>query len=307
MFGRRKREAEAANEAERRALFAELAKRPDTICPFLGLAESRTEYHEGVSDEHRCYAFGDPAELSSEQQTKVCLQRGYGNCPRYLRGVLVIPTEELEALRHPQAPEVVSAPASAGAGGGRRRGLIAVVLVLLIAIGGGGAAFALLQGGGVAVAPTPTPVLLPSPSQTETTVPTPSEPPSTTAAATPTPLPTPIVLPSAGPTIPPLPTPGPDDRSTGYAVFVVEGDYAVYRLNDNDEVTGEATAVFGGVSAAPVRKIVAAGGTIYWRTSVGEYSGLAYVRGVSGDFSIYETFETPTGEARFSKLPDDQT
>ena len=307
MFGRRKREAEAANEAERRALFAELAKRPDTICPFLGLAESRTEYREGVSDEHRCYAFGDPSELSSEQQTKVCLQRGYGNCPRYLRGVLVIPTEELEALRHPQSPEVAAAPAPAAAGGGRRRGLIAVVLVLLIAIGGGGAAFALLQGGGIAVAPTPTPVPTPSPSPAGTAAQTPSAAPSATAAATSTALPTPIVLPSAGPTIPPLPTPGPDDRSTGYAVFVVEGDYTVYRLDDNDEVTGEATAVFGGVSAAPVRKIVAADGTIFWRTSLGEYSGLAYVRGVSGDFSIYETFETPTGEARFSKLPDDQT
>ena len=32
---------------------------------------------------HRCYAFGDPAPLSTEQQTKVCLDRGYGTCPRY--------------------------------------------------------------------------------------------------------------------------------------------------------------------------------------------------------------------------------
>ncbi|HKO32272.1 MAG TPA: hypothetical protein VJY85_00860, partial [Candidatus Limnocylindria bacterium] len=67
MFGRRKRkqEEEAAREAERGALFAELAKRPDTICPFLGMAAHRTEYQESVSQEHRCYAFGDPAELSA--------------------------------------------------------------------------------------------------------------------------------------------------------------------------------------------------------------------------------------------------
>ena len=105
MFGRRNRsKGEADREADRTALFAELAKRPDTVCPFLGMADARTEFTDGVDDRHRCYAFGDPAELSAEQQTKVCLQRGYGNCPRYLRGVLVIPTEELEALRRPPPP-----------------------------------------------------------------------------------------------------------------------------------------------------------------------------------------------------------
>jgi hypothetical protein len=147
VFGRRSRkiEEEAAREAERRALFEELAKRPDSICPFLGLAQARTEYHDGVNDEHRCYAFGDPAELSSEQQRKVCLQRGYGNCPRYLRGVLVIPTEELEALRRPTprierpAPAPVAAPKPA-----RRpvsRGLVTALGVLLLLAAGGGAAF----------------------------------------------------------------------------------------------------------------------------------------------------------------------
>ena len=108
MFGRRKREeavaAEAAREADRRTLFAKLAERPENICPFLGLEADRTGYVEGVSSEHRCFAFGDPAPLSAEQQTRVCQERGYGNCPRYLRGVLVIPTEELEALRRPRPP-----------------------------------------------------------------------------------------------------------------------------------------------------------------------------------------------------------
>jgi hypothetical protein len=150
VFGRRrKKEEEAAREAERHALFEELAKRPDTVCPFLGMAQARTEFHDGVSDSHRCYAFGDPAELSPEQQTKVCLQRGYGNCPRYLRGVLVIPTEELEALRRPQpmapatprpAPQPPAArPAVAQAGGGARRALIVVGFALLLAAGGGAA------------------------------------------------------------------------------------------------------------------------------------------------------------------------
>jgi hypothetical protein len=148
VFGRRsskKAEEEAAREADRRALFEELAKRPDTVCPFLGLAEARTEYHDGVTDNHRCYAFGDPAELSGEQQQKVCLQRGYGNCPRYLRGVLVIPTEELEALRHPQPHVERPVAAAAVAKPARRRparGLLAALgALVLLAAGGGAAAF----------------------------------------------------------------------------------------------------------------------------------------------------------------------
>ena len=124
-------------------MFAELAKRPDTICPFLGMAGSRTGYQESVSEEHRCYAFGDPAELSAEQQQKVCLQPGYGNCPRYLRGVLVIPTEELEALRHPQPVPVRPAAAAAKPQKERsgRGGLIATIVLVLLIVGvaGGGA------------------------------------------------------------------------------------------------------------------------------------------------------------------------
>jgi len=70
-----------------RALFAELAKRPDTICPFLGMAGKRTEYQESVSQEHRCYAFGDPAELP------VAIERPSG---------LVV--EALLATGHPVVP-----------------------------------------------------------------------------------------------------------------------------------------------------------------------------------------------------------
>jgi hypothetical protein len=149
VFGRRNKkvEEEAAREAERRALFAELAKRPDTVCPFLGMVEARTKFNRGVSDEHRCYAFGDPAELSAEQQTKVCLQRGYGNCPRYLRGVLVIPTEELEALRRP-APNVPRPAAAAPlvpvappARASRGRGVFALVAGLVLAGAAGGGVF----------------------------------------------------------------------------------------------------------------------------------------------------------------------
>jgi hypothetical protein len=284
VFGRR-RQADEAQEAERRALLAELAKRPDSVCPFLGLAESRAEYRDGVSGDHRCYAFGDPAELSAEQQTKVCLQRGYGNCPRYLRGVLVIPTEELEALRHPQAAAAVAVTPPPASRGGRRL-IGALALVLLLALGGGGvAAFFLLGGGnGVAVASaTPTPLPTPSPSPV------------------PTQEPTPITLPSVGATIPPLPTPHPGDSPTGYAVFVLPGHWPVIRLESDATVIGQATADFDHVSAAPVERIEV-DGAVYWRTLVGGYEGYAYSRALSKGFTIYKTFETASGDATFQEL-----
>ena len=149
MFGRRKREdvarAEETREAERRALFEQLAKRPEHVCPFLGLSSDRAGYQAEPNAEHRCYAFGDPAPLSDEQQRHVCLERGYSNCPRYLRGVLVIPTEELEALRRPQPHVPVPPPPPpkvrpAAERPARRPWMVAIplLLVLVAAVGAGG-------------------------------------------------------------------------------------------------------------------------------------------------------------------------
>jgi hypothetical protein len=306
VFGRKKQQQdEAAREAERHALFEQLAKRPDTICPFLGLESARTEYRDRVSDGHRCYAFGEPAELSAEQQQKVCLQRGYGNCPRYLRGVLVIPTEELEALRHPKPAPPPPAPPpvpAAASGGGGRRGLV-VALLLLVVAGGGGAAFLALNGSGGGVAQeTPTPVSSPSvapsgslPAESATAGPT------STAQATATPQPTPVVLPSIDPSTSAYPTPGPNDTPTGFIVVVEEGQYPVVRMEPDGTITGEATATFADISGAPVGRIDV-GGVLYWRTLAGEYLGLAYSRALSSAFVIYETYQTADGEARFRKL-----
>jgi hypothetical protein len=299
VFRRRQREdpAEAAREAERRALFEELAKRPDTVCPFLGLAGSRAEYHPGVTREHRCYAFGDPAELSAEQQEKVCLQRGYGNCPRYLRGVLVIPTEELEALRRPMAaaPQPAPKPAPkptnkpgtqlAPAGGGRRRGLIAAGLVLLL-VAGGATAFIAMQKGSIAHgSPTPSPSTSGSPGPSISAIPSP----------------TPIIV-----TQGPLPTPGPGDRFIGYAIFVAAGHHTAVRLDADGNVTSEATTVFSHLSPAPVELIRSGGGTVYWRTQTGGYAGLAYTKELSGTYTIYEVYRAPDGSAHFRQLPNNE-
>jgi hypothetical protein len=316
VFGRRRqqqqRDEEAAREAERRALFEELAKRPDTICPFLGLADSRTEYRDRVSDAHRCYAFGDPAELSAEQQQKVCLQRGYGNCPRYLRGVLVIPTEELEALRRPQpappppaAPPPPPAPEPAAAGGGGGRSLLGVLLVLLLAVGVGAVAFlALNSDPGVGQqSPSPSASLEPSEGASAPA----SEPGASASqqAASPTPIPTPVVLPSVDPSASGLPTPGPDDESTGFIVVVSAGEYPVRRIDEGGDIVGEATATFDRRSGAPVERVLAEG-DVYWRTLAGDYFELSYSRALSDDFLVYETFETDAGEPRFRELDEDE-
>ena len=313
MFGRRKREeaaaAEAAREDERRALFARLAERPEHICPFLGLEADRTGYVEGVSADHRCFAFGDPAPISAEQQTRVCQERGYGNCPRYLRGVLVIPTEELEALRRPRpAVEQPLAPPPGAPSARRRRrsALIGVGLfVLLIAAGGLGVVTLLGRNNGVAVEPTSSPAqtAVATPSTQPTGSPEPT--PSTVSSATPTPTPTPVVLPSAGETIPPLPTPPPDSSPVGWIVVVTRGDFPVVRIGEDGEPGEDATAIFSRVSAAPVDRLEI-GGTRYWMTLAGEYSQLAYVRGLSGDFAIFETWEAPDDSVGFLRLPDDE-
>ena len=234
MFGRRGKESREAADREqsRRALFEELAKRPPNICPFLGLATSQTEYHEGFTREHRCYAFGDPVELSAEQQERVCLGRGYGNCPRYLRGVLVIPTDELEALRRPLPPvqpprPPVTPPTTSrkgDGGGGRRRGIAVLVgAVLLLAVGGAVAAILVLNGPGVGNPPSSSPSASPSagPSASATVVPTLEPSPSPTVNATPFPE-----------TPKPDPTPLPGDTFQGYEVTVLEGENTLFQVDD---------------------------------------------------------------------------
>jgi hypothetical protein len=307
VFGRRRQrevEAEAAREAERRALFAELAKRPDTVCPFLGMAQARTEYQDGVSDEHRCYAFGDPAELSAEQQTKVCLQRGYGNCPRYLRGILVIPTDELEALRRarpemppaPVRPAPAPQPAPASSGGGGRRAALALGLVLLLAVGGGLGAFALLNDDNNGIAnQTPTPTEQASEDETPGVTSTPE------ASVEPTAEPTPFVVPTSSQ----LPTPQPGDQSTGFVVIVDAGEYPVVRIDDQGQLGDSAVATFDRRSGAPVQRFEI-DGNVYWRTLQGNYTDLAYSRAFSDAFVIYETYETPDGEPRFRELGEDE-
>jgi hypothetical protein len=290
MFRRGKSEAQSAADADRQALFEKLAKRPENVCPFLALATSRADYEEQATDEHRCYAFGDPEPVSTEYQRNVCLQRGYANCPRYLRGVLVIPSDELEALRRPPQrvppppppPPPKPRPAPARGGGGRRRA-VAALLVLLLLIGGGAGAWWLLAGQDGVARETPSPVpsltVEPSPSEAEPTM---------------------TVAPSVAP------TPGPEDVFIGYEVAVGQGDYTVYQIDDNGQIVAQSVQTFS-FSQGPVDRVVASNGLLHWRETEGPLAGWSFIRGVSGAFQIREVHEAPDGSLRYSYLPEDET
>jgi hypothetical protein len=291
---REKQDVEARREEERRVLFARLAERPDHVCPFLGLAEDRTGYHPGASDDHRCYAFGDPASLSDSQQTRVCLQRGYGNCPRYLRGVLVIPTEELEALRRPARPPAAAAPPPGAEPADRRRRVPVLLLVLLLLlVGAGGAVGWVVFGPGRAgiaiVSPSPRGTLVAA-----TAAPTPAATAEPTATSTPTPTPTPEL------------TPAPGDTFVGYDVAVEPGDYTIFLMSDFGDVTDSRQAVFDQRSHSLADRVVAPNGVLHWRVTESGYVGWSYVAGQSGDFVIREVFLGPDGTLRYQPIPDEQ-
>lgn len=310
MFGRRSRESREAADRERsrRALFEELAKRPPNICPFLGLATSQTEYHDGFTREHRCYAFGEPVELSVEQQERVCLGRGYGNCPRYLRGVLVIPTDELEALRRPLPPVRPSVPptppppaATAARGGrGRRRRLpVLMGLVLLAAAGGAAAAFLYVRGLPVAVTSTPTPT------------PAVSDLASPSASLIPSHGPSPTPMPSNQTPFPetpvPDPTPRPGDTFEGYEVTVLEGENTIFEVDAEGNIVRAVIAHYDRFSKAAVDRILAPNGLLHWRTAEGFFTGLSYIRDRSGAFLIRAVYEGSDGQKRYFILPEEDT
>lgn len=306
MFGRRRREeaaaAEAAREAERHALFAKLAERPEHICPFLGLDGDRTGYVEGVSDEHRCFAFGDPAPISAEQQTRVCQERGYGNCPRYLRGVLVIPTEELEALRRPRAPAgplpPPPPPAPEPEGQGRRRAPVLLLLLLLLLVGGGAGAFLLFgdSNGIASTSPTPSATTTPEPTVAPPSPSTPASeaPPSATAASS--------VLPT--PTIEPTPSAG--DTFAWYEVSVAPQEYTLYQLDGDGERSDSRVISFAGYSFARAEPVEAANGDVYWVTQDGDLVGWAYTSPDSGTFRIRAVFLSSSGERRSEYLEEEE-
>ncbi len=291
MFRRQKRAeaaSETAREVERRALFEQLAQRPDNVCPFLALVDDRVAYRAEPTDEHRCYAFGDPAPLSSEQQSRVCLQRGYGNCPRYLRGILVIPTEELEALRRPQPMPAAAPPPHPPVAErtSRRRAPLLLAGVLLLLLVGGGAGFLLTRDRPAAILPPP----ISSATPTDSVATTPTVAPSTTATAPASVLATPTLE----------PTPGPSDTFDHYEVSVAPGSYTIYHIDAAGNLVDRLPAAFDNYSQATVTLVESPRRS--WLVQNGDYTGYSYVADASGPFNIRRVYLGPNGERRADYL-----
>jgi len=293
MFRRGTGPGPSAADAERQALFEKLAQRPETVCPFLGQATARADYDEQATDEHRCFAFGDPEPVSGEQQRNVCLQRGYANCPRYLRGVLVIPSDELEALRHPPQkvppppPPPPVAPPPPGSGGPRRS--LVIVLLLLLLIGGGAGVWWLVAGQGpVAVNPTPSP-LPPTATPAQSAAPSQSEAESSFPVT-----PSPDATPEAG------------DEFIGYQVTVLAGSNDVFKVDEAGAITQTSHVFFSRFSQAPVDKVEAPNGLLHWRVTEGEVSGWSYIHDRSGPFLIREVYRGSDGSLRYTVLGQDE-
>jgi hypothetical protein len=167
------------------------------ICPFLrATAEGGLGPPIEMADpSNRCTAVGEPTPQSGRQQELVCLTRGHSNCPRYLRGALVV--------GEPVAAPVVRAGPSVAVVGA------ALVLAIAASMSIG---FLLVRGGFDLT------LASPLPSQLAVVAPTPG-PTTFSLAPTPTPLPSPSPSaspppPSPSPVVTPAPTPKPTPKST---------------------------------------------------------------------------------------------
>ena len=161
-----------------------------------------------VDPANRCVAMVEPVPQSSRQQELVCLTAAHVNCPRYLRGALVVT----------EAPEpVVRARTSV------TPAVLASLIVLVMAFSAS-VAFVMARGGmELTAAPSASPVAsvvvvaVASASPTPTAVPTPTAAPTPSPSPSPSPTPTPTPAPTPKPTA--KPTPKPAATSNRYALL----------------------------------------------------------------------------------------
>ena len=189
------------------------------VCPFLRAVEDDEEDLgspiEAPDPANRCAAMRDAVPQSLRQQELVCLTSGHVNCPRYLRGAVVVTEVPVAAVR--SGPTI-------------RPAVLASILVLVAAFTAS-VGFVVARGGitlpSAAVIATATPApsstalavasLAPaSPAATaaSSVVPSPSVLASATPAATATPVPTATPTPAPTATATPAPTPEPTVKPT---------------------------------------------------------------------------------------------
>jgi hypothetical protein len=180
------------------------------ICPFLrATSDGGLGPPIETSDPtNRCTAIGEPTPQSGRQQELVCLTRGHGNCPRYLRGAMVHGDPKAASLLR-------KGPSVAVVGAALTLAIAAFMSVgFLLVRGGFDLALASPSANNVvAAAATPGPTTI-SVATSPSAPPSPS--PSTMASVEPTPSvtssPTPIATPT--PTVAPSRTPAPKETPT---------------------------------------------------------------------------------------------
>ena len=176
------------------------------VCPFLRAVVTEGKLGPPIESTHpanRCAALRQAAPQSLRQQQLVCLTSGHINCPRYLRGALVIS----EPVQAPARPRPGPTPATLSA-------LVALVLAFSASV-----AFVLAKGGLTlqaaaltSAAPSATAVALAIPSATPGPLPSPSASPLFSASPTIAPSSSPVATPT--PTAAPTPTPTPVVKAT---------------------------------------------------------------------------------------------
>jgi hypothetical protein len=181
------------------------------ICPFLRAADATDRLVAPVETPdaaNRCAALGDAVPQSLRQQELVCLSSGHVNCPRYLRGAVVVA----------ETPEPVVSP-----GRSMSPAMLASLLALVLSASAS-VAFVMARGGLELAAALPTATVASaaalaqaSASPIPTTVSTPMVTPEASAATTPAPPPSPAPSPSPSPTATPSQTPPPTPKPTARA------------------------------------------------------------------------------------------
>jgi hypothetical protein len=176
------------------------------ICPFLRAVDDRDRLVapvEGPDPANRCAALRDAVPQSLRQQELVCLASGHVNCPRYLRGAVVIAEAPDPVVR----PGRIVSPA-----------VLASVVVLVMAASTS-LAFVMARGGleldaAATSAPRPSATALAVASAVPTPIPTVAPTPAPTAAPTASPSPSPTPSPTPSPSPSPSPTPAPTAKPT---------------------------------------------------------------------------------------------